>query len=252
MTDAPYTARTSRARLLRFLVPVLVLHGVLLATLPYWQGQPPAGQPGVAVRLAPIAAPTAPQPAVATQPVAQAAMPQPTPATNRPDATPSTVEAPATPAVARKTAPPQRPTPRPATAPPRETQQAEPIRQAAAAPTVPDAAPLQDVPGDAAAHTRADNWRSLYRSELRIALARYLRYPARARRFGLSGEVVVGFTIERDGRFAHIHLAHSSDAALLDQAALDTVRRLGHFRPLPVAYSEDSWEVEVPLVYRLD
>ena len=111
-----------------------------------------------------------------------------------------------------------------------------------------DARPAQSSESDGG----STDWRGGYQAALRDALARQHHYPPRARRFGLSGEVVVAFTIVRNGDFTDIHLARSSGAGLLDQAALDTVRRLGHFRPLPADYSEDSWAVSAPLVYRLD
>jgi protein TonB len=145
-------------------------------------------------------------------------------------------------------APKDRPSPDPARPDAKATTPAEPALAEAA----PQAAPANSqASGDpATAPFRDDAWQDDYRTALRVALARHHHYPPRARRFRLSGQVTVRFTIRRDGRFEHIELAQSSGEELLDRAALETVQRLGHFQPLPEDYSEDSWTLSVPLVYR--
>lgn len=244
MTDILSSNPSPRARLLRFLVPVLIAHGLLLAALPYWPSDEAPGRSSMDVRLAPSA--TAAPPVAADAGPGPVAPPQTPPqrptrtASSRPPA-PAPAKAPATAAVTPAAAPPVANTP---ATPPRQASQPPPAVQAAAQ-------GVSAAPDTPSAEDETD-WRDSYRHDLHAALARHHRYPDRARRFGLSGEVQVGFAIARDGHFDDIHLVRSSDAALLDQAALATVRRLGRFRPLPRSYSEDSWEVEVPLVYRLD
>jgi len=243
MTDILPAQPQPRRRLLRFLIPVLLAHGLLLASLPYWPNRSPPGRPGVSVVLAPIAA-DSDRPA-ALEPAAES------PAEPVTAAKPSTpLAAPVTPGpvAVRK---PSRPA-APVAAAPRAAETAPATPRANRSPPVvtTGSAPPQAQDSETAA-SDAD-WRDNYQIALRAALARQHRYPPRARRFGLSGEVLVAFTIEHDGQFSAIHLARSSNADLLDRAALDTVRRLGRFRPLPADYSEDGWAVSVPLVYRLD
>lgn len=243
MRDTQTHRRPSSPRLLRFLLPVLLAHALLLAALPYWPAGRAPGRPGVDVELAAIATPApAPGAASETQPAAA-----PRPPTAPPPVTPA----------ATKPAPPTRPvrtpatvqTPPPVAAPAEIAADPGPARTAGA--TRHGQNRQAEVDATAPAQPGTD-WRDDYRSALRDALAAQHRYPPRARRFGLSGEARVGFRIRRDGGFDDIHLVHSSDAELLDGAALATVRRLGRFRPLPRSYSEDSWAVEVPLVYRPD
>jgi protein TonB len=253
MIDAPRTPPHPRPRhrLLRFLLPVLLLHALLLASLPYWPQHEPAGRQGVNVELTPATTVVSAPPATHTTPAPTTARP---PAQVRPQSGPA--EPPSAPAavIARQVEPAS-------AVVHQEISQAKPPRTAAAAPPAPPT-PAVAKPDQAAAASRpsataeagtpSQTWRADYRSALRNALARYHQYPTQARRFGLSGVVEVGFVIRRDGVFENIHVVHSSHAQLLDQAALDTVRRLGRFRPLPEDYSEDSWALSVPLVYRLD
>jgi len=239
MTDILPAQPPPRRRLLRFLIPVLLAHGLLLASLPYWPNSSPPGRPGVSVELAPIATDSdeSTVETAASRPPEPPVAPEPAPRTP-PPVTPAAV------AVLEPTRPaaPAAPSPRPAEA-------AAPA-VAARPPSI--ATPGNTTPVQARDSGTAPDWRDSYQDALRAALARQHHYPPRARRFGLSGQVLVAFTIEHDGQFSAIHLARSSNADLLDRAALDTVRRLGRFRPLPADYSEDRWAVSVPLVYRLD
>lgn len=243
MSQPPVASSTPRSSLLRFLLPVLLVHALLLAGLPYWTAGTATPSRGVNVELAPIAtgespaiatpADTSPAPAaVAAPPVAPVAVEPATP--KRRDSTP--------PALPPHTEIAQ-PVKTPAQASPSKRQASE-VTTAAAT----DAPPVQSGTTD----STEEDWQPAYRSALRSALAREHHYPARARRFGLSGTARVAFVIARDGRFRDIHLAGSTGAALLDRTALETVRRLGRFRPLPPSYSGDGWAVSVPLVYRLD
>lgn len=56
------------------------------------------------------------------------------------------------------------------------------------------------------------------------------RYPARARRRGESGEVLLSIDVDARGRVARVSVASSSGSKDLDRAALDAVRRW-RFRP---------------------
>lgn len=259
VTTTATQSATTPNHLLRFLLPVLLLHVLVFATLPYWPSNQPAGPQGIAVELAPIA--TLPVQAdkresSADTPVAKAPPQETTPAAAK-----------TTPQSALATTPPRPPITTPDKAitaettvdqrTPAATPEAAPVPADARAtpaspPPVETVATSGDIASQASAAPAAGAWQDDYRSALRNALARHHHYPARARRFGMSGTATVRFAILRDGHFENIMLARSSGADLLDQAALVTVQRLGRFQPLPGDYSEDSWTVSVPLVYRRD
>ena len=68
-------------------------------------------------------------------------------------------------------------------------------------------------------------------ASVRAALARTFVYPADARRRGWTGRVVLAFTLEADGRLRDLEVRSGSGIPLLDEAALEAVRRAAPFSP---------------------
>jgi protein TonB len=62
-------------------------------------------------------------------------------------------------------------------------------------------------------------------------LSEVLLYPPEALRLGLEGEVVLLLELGESGRIVEASVASSSGHALLDQAALKAVARLGALSP---------------------
>ncbi|MBW1917415.1 MAG: energy transducer TonB [Deltaproteobacteria bacterium] len=92
---------------------------------------------------------------------------------------------------------------------------------------------------------------SNYLSGVRQLLQRHKNYPSMARRQRLEGVVVLRFTIAASGQIKSKSILRSSGHPVLDQAAQDTVRRVGRFPPLPVALQKSQLTIEVPLAFRL-
>lgn len=91
-----------------------------------------------------------------------------------------------------------------------------------------------------------------YLSELRGAIARNRRYPERARRRGETGTVVVYFVIERNGRIGGPRVDKGSGSSALDKAAVESVQRLGKFKPFPEGIGRDRWALRVPIQFSLE
>ena len=216
---------------------VLAAHGAGLmllllagARLP----QPPPPEPVVLVELPPLPAPA---PAVAN------AAPQ---ADQRPDP----VAAP--PLAPRITAPPvNAPLPRePVAVPP--PVQSPPQRAAtppAAAPAAAQAAPAAPAGTGAAAgdDPRAAQQEADYRALVRSHIGRNRFSPPQSRRAGLSGDIGVHFTVNRDGQIADVGVARSSGHALLDGEAVEFIRRLARVPAFP----RDLRRAEIPLTITL-
>ena len=66
---------------------------------------------------------------------------------------------------------------------------------------------------------------------VRQRLEKFKRYPASARRRGIEGAVDVSFRLNAEGRAENMQLVSGSGYEILDEAALDTVRRA---QPFPV------------------
>lgn len=92
---------------------------------------------------------------------------------------------------------------------------------------------------------------SRYLREVQRAIANQRRYPALARRRGDTGTVVVSFVVERSGRITGVGIAKGSGSATLDSAALDTLKRLRRFKPIPEAIARNRWPMRVPIRFSL-
>lgn len=85
-----------------------------------------------------------------------------------------------------------------------------------------------------------------FRSELLRHIARFQRYPRAAERQHLQGTVRTGFSMDRDGRVIAVWIRTSSGQAVLDQAAIDTIRRAQPLPRIPAALP-DSLKVDIAL-----
>jgi protein TonB len=80
---------------------------------------------------------------------------------------------------------------------------------------------------------------------IRSQIEKAKAYPEAARRDGLEGTVDLRFRITPAGWVETVEIVHSSGHAILDESALQTVRRAA---PYPVIA---GW-IRLPLAYRLD
>ncbi len=90
-----------------------------------------------------------------------------------------------------------------------------------------------------------------YLAKVRSLLEKNKIYPQQARSRNEQGTVVIRFTIGADGSIAGISLSSSSGSTILDQAAQETVHKVGRFPPIPAEVKKNSLTVQVPLAYRL-
>lgn len=90
-----------------------------------------------------------------------------------------------------------------------------------------------------------------YLGKLRQRIQGSLKYPLAARRRGLAGTVSLEIVIEPDGTFGVVAVAGSSSHAILDQAALETVRGLPP-EPLPPGVPTRILRVRLPVVFALE
>lgn len=107
----------------------------------------------------------------------------------------------------------------------------------------------------AAAGTAAGTGGSIgdFTSQLRAALESEKEYPAVARARHQTGRVSVGFTLRKeDGLFVNIHFVQISDYERLNRSAIETVKRVARFKPVPDEVSKGDWNVVVPLEFTID
>jgi protein TonB len=89
-----------------------------------------------------------------------------------------------------------------------------------------------------------------YLARFRRRVQETLVYPLAARRQGLGGAVELDVWLEASGRIRDVRVVRSSSHALLDEAALETIRRLGPL-PFPDSLPRRPLLIRLPLVFEL-
>jgi periplasmic protein TonB len=89
-----------------------------------------------------------------------------------------------------------------------------------------------------------------YLKRFRRRLQESLEYPLAARRQGLSGSVELEILLEPSGRIGAVRVISSSSHTVLDDAALDAVRRLAP-EPLPAPLPRRPLRIRLPLGFEL-
>ena len=214
-----------------------------------------AAEPVAPASPAPLPAPVA-QPAELPPPVAN--RPPPPPVEPRPKAKvqprpePIARTTPQPPPRRRPDARPRRPPPEPAAATalaPRPVTKPAADTSGPAGPRPPRPPAGQGSQASSSSHRASEE--QAYLAALQAAIAARQQYPAEARRAGKNGVVAIAFVVLADGRITQMRVAKGSGVPSLDSAALDALRRLGRFRPLPATLGRDSLTVRVPILFDL-
>ena len=98
--------------------------------------------------------------------------------------------------------------------------------------------------------SRSDDF-TLFLQDVRNRLEQAKSYPWLARIQGQEGTVRVQFMIDSSGEAHEIRLLESSRSMILDQEAVETVKRAGRFSHLPASWNK-TIQVNVPLVFQLN
>jgi len=75
-----------------------------------------------------------------------------------------------------------------------------------------------------------------------------ISYPYMARRLGLEGKVVVSFLLTKEGEVKEIRIEESSSHKLLDENAVETIKKCSSLFPVPPT----DVKVKLPISYRLE
>jgi protein TonB len=265
MSVSTSTARifddASGNRMLRRCVAAsIVLHSAVLWLVPGARQAAPAAVTVLTATFAPRAAPEAAErlePRVQPQ-----AAPRPPEPVRPPPAVKPEVKPPEPPRAA-----PARPTPdaigpRIAQEPPAPTASAAPAQSASAAPSTATAAAAaapraQEAPsapaepaaraGDSADAGNLDQ----YRLALIGVARKYKRYPAQAMEKGWTGRVEVRLIIAPNGMIQSALVKSSSGYDILDNQALDMVKKAKPLTPIPPALRGREFTVDVPVIFDL-
>jgi protein TonB len=89
------------------------------------------------------------------------------------------------------------------------------------------------------------------RQQVQTELARHFHYPNTAIRRNWSGTVEVVFRVEPDGRVYDVRMKKSSGRSVLDEAALQSMRKVERIPLDPQLKLAHAVELALPVIYRL-
>jgi len=90
-----------------------------------------------------------------------------------------------------------------------------------------------------------------YEQQLSAWIQRHKRYPIYAQKRGITGRGIVRIRINRQGHVLFSKLEMRTGNKLLDQAALDMIRRADPVPPIPNAYgSGQHFEFQIPVIFK--
>jgi protein TonB len=222
------------ARWLLAALAILIAHAAIVAVIALWYARQPKAEPNILpaimVSLAPVSASS---PEVQTEDVAVG--PRMQQADEAPKEPPKVEEKPADQVI--QPSPPQQAE---VTLP--EVQQKVEQPKPEVTPPAPETrAPAKNERVAQFSQAASNTYNALVLGHLQ----RFKRYPKAAR--NVAGKVVVRFTLDRDGRLIDSVVTKSSGNHVLDEAALETLRRASPFPQFPAAKAVAQEEFIVPL-----
>lgn len=90
---------------------------------------------------------------------------------------------------------------------------------------------------------------ALYKAELRAQIDKNKYYPPMSKRLGQTGVVVVAFTLLHDGNIIDVRVEKPSRYERLNASALDAVKKVQRFKPIPKEIGESRMDIKVPLKF---
>jgi protein TonB len=79
-----------------------------------------------------------------------------------------------------------------------------------------------------------------------------VRYPSWARTQGIEGEALVKFIVSSSGKAGEVSILNGTGFKILDDDAVNTIKRAGPFPPFPKDVRGDSAVIELSILYTLN
>ena len=91
-----------------------------------------------------------------------------------------------------------------------------------------------------------------YFSELSAKLARYKRYPSRARKLHEEGTVVLFIVVKRNGTVIESYISQSSGYSKLDKAVLSMLKKASPLPAFPEEMKQEQLSINIPIDFKLN
>ena len=126
-----------------------------------------------------------------------------------------------------------------------------PLPQPEQTPVTQEALPEQTTAASPKPGARAKKTDYSYYQLILDRLDRLKRYPARARRRGIEGTVILAFTLNRDGSLKHYEIRQTSGHKALDIEVKKLIQRAAPFPAVPANIGREQVELSVPISFAL-
>jgi len=90
-----------------------------------------------------------------------------------------------------------------------------------------------------------------YKTRLKEKIEGIWKYPREAAEKGIYGDLIIQFTILRDGTLGAVELQRTSGYKMLDDAAVQALRDAAPFWPLPKEWKEKTFTIRGHFIYTL-
>lgn len=90
---------------------------------------------------------------------------------------------------------------------------------------------------------------SNYKGKVRSKVQRHFKYPKSADRAGVKGTVTVSFVVSASGGVSGVRIVKGSGSPVLDEAAMNAVRRAEPLPKIPEGANRSSWPFVLPLQF---
>lgn len=91
--------------------------------------------------------------------------------------------------------------------------------------------------------------KDVYKAELRATIEKNKYYPTMSRRLGQTGTVIIAFTLLEDGNIVDLRIEKPSQYERLNVSALDAVKKVERFKPIPKEVGEIRMDIKVPVKF---
>ena len=88
-------------------------------------------------------------------------------------------------------------------------------------------------------------------SRLNIEIQNNFKYPRLARRNGWQGKVILGLSVNSQGKIENAHIKTGSGHRILDQSALKALLSIKNIQKAENSFIMDYQEITIPVIYRL-
>lgn len=99
--------------------------------------------------------------------------------------------------------------------------------------------------------TKTATMKDLFQAELRAKIDQNKSYPSMSKRLGQQGEVVVAFTVLKDGSITNLRVDSASRFDLLNKSAEEAVKKVKKFKPIPKELGLAQMDLRIPIRYSL-